>query len=88
VTGPAGDRDLFTAPQTSIVKTFEVGGARKRVIFEHTFKNVQQSFYLRVRGSDGNQVDANGNPPIDVIGDANPWEDLWFYANPVFVDVV
>jgi len=71
-----------------VVQTFEVKGGGRRAKFDYTFKNVQQSFYLRLRGSDGRQVDANGNPPIDVKGDANPWEDLWFYANPVFVDVV
>jgi len=88
VTGTASDKDVFSAPQTRVVQTFEVTGGRKRAKFDYTFKNVQQSFYLRVRGSDGRQVDANGNPPIDIVGDANPWEDLWFYANPVFVDVV
>jgi hypothetical protein len=88
VTGKAGDRDSFTAPQTRVVQTFQVTGGSKRATFEYTFKNVQQSFYLRLRGSDGRQLDANGNPPMDVAGDANPWEDLWFYANPVFVDVV
>ena len=88
VTGNATDRDVFRAPQTTVVETFEVTGGGRRAKFDHTFKNVQQSFYLRLRGSDGRQVDADGNPPIDVIGDANPWEDLWFYAAPVFVDVV
>ena len=88
ITGVAGNKDSFTAPQTRVVQTFEVTGGGRRAKFDYTFKNVQQSFYLRLRGSDGRQVDANGNPPIDVVGDANPWEDLWFYANPVFVDVV
>ncbi|WP_369140432.1 PHP domain-containing protein [Modestobacter versicolor] len=88
VTGAAADRDTFTAPQTRVVQTFEVRGGRKRATFEYTFRDVQQSFYLRLRGSDGKQLDANDNPPIDVVGDADPWQDLWFYANPVFVDVV
>jgi hypothetical protein len=25
---------------------------------------------------------------VDVLGDDDPWSDLWFYANPVFVDVI
>ncbi|NEK96414.1 histidinol-phosphatase, partial [Modestobacter muralis] len=87
VTGVAADRDVFRAPQTTVVETFEVHARGRRATFEHTFKNVQQSFYVRVRGSDGRQLDASGNPLIDVVGNANPWEDLWFYANPVFVDV-
>ena len=40
------------------------------------FRNVQESFYVRLRGSDGNELDADGNPTIDVSGDANPWRDL------------
>jgi len=88
VTGPQADRDVFTAPETAVAKTFEVGTGRAQWTFEHTFTNVDRSFYLRLRGSDGKQLDANGNPPIDIIGDANPWEDLWFYANPIFVDAI
>ncbi|MBB3677030.1 PHP domain-containing protein [Modestobacter versicolor] len=89
VTGAAGDKDTFTAPQTKVVKTFEVSrNARNLATFTHTFKNVQQPFYVRVRGSDGKQLDSAGNPLIDVVTDADPWQDLWFYANPVFVDVV
>jgi hypothetical protein len=88
VTGRAKDKDTFTAPETRVVETFEVRKGRKTVTFEHTFRNVQDSFYLRLRGSDGRQLDSAGNPPQDVVGNANPWEDLWFYANPVFVDVV
>jgi hypothetical protein len=89
VTGPAGDRDVFSAPQTTVVETFQVSPRdRRTATFRHTFRNVQQSFYVRLRGSDGNQLDAQGNPLIDVVADADPWQDLWFYANPVFVDVV
>jgi hypothetical protein len=29
-----------------------------------------------------------GNPLMDTPGDDDPWADLWFYANPVFVDVI
>ena len=87
VTGPNSDRDSLTAPETRVVKTFEVRGGVHRVTFQHTFTNVDRPFYVRLRGSDGKQLDSAGNPLIDVVGDANPWEDLWFYANPVFVDV-
>jgi len=24
-------------------------------------------------------------PAMDVLGSADPWQDLWFYANPIFV---
>ncbi|MFJ6199918.1 hypothetical protein [Micromonospora sp. NPDC092111] len=47
----------------------------------------------RLRGTDGNRsapglmgaaVDPAG-PAMDVIGAADPWTDLWFYANPSWV---
>jgi hypothetical protein len=89
LTGAAADRDAMTAPETKVVETFEVpGGARGRIRFTHVFRNVDRAFYLRLRGSDGNRLDSAGNPLMDVLGDADPWSDLWFYANPVFVDVV
>lgn len=49
--------------------------------------------YVRLRGTDGNRsavglrgasVDPAG-PAVDVLGDADPWKDLWFYSNPVWV---
>ena len=48
---------------------------------------------MRVRGTDGKRtqtgyygaaVDPIG-PAIDVLGNADPWNDLWFYGNPIFV---
>jgi hypothetical protein len=39
---------------------------------------------LRRAGLLGAAVDPAG-PAIDVVGDADPWRDLWFYSNPVWV---
>ncbi|MBB5159551.1 PHP domain-containing protein [Saccharopolyspora phatthalungensis] len=89
VTGPAGDPDALAAPATKVVKTFEVPGkARGAVRFTHVFKGVDGPFYLRLRGSDGNRLAADGGPVMDVSGAADPWSDLWFYANPVFIDTL
>jgi hypothetical protein len=88
VTGAAADRDTLSAPQTTVVETWDVQARRGKVRLSHTFSNVQQGFYLRLRGSDGNQLDAAGNPVMDVAGNEDPFADLWFYANPVFVDVL
>jgi hypothetical protein len=88
VTGRADDRDAFTAAGTHVVRTFEVpASARRAVTFRHVFQHVDASFYLRLRGSDGNRATSSGDPVQDVVGDADPWSDLWFYANPVFVEV-
>jgi hypothetical protein len=91
VTGPVSDRDTFRAPQTRVVETFEVGAAARRegrLEISYRFRNVTGPFYLRLRGSDGSRLTSSGDPVMDVVGDANPWADLWFYANPVFVDVL
>lgn len=54
---------------------------------------VDSPFYVRVRGTDGKRqavgiygagVDPAG-PAADVKGDADPWSDLWFYTNPIWV---
>jgi hypothetical protein len=88
VTGPAADRDTLTAPGTRVVESFQVRRAPGRTVrLRYRFRNVTEPFYLRLRGSDGNQLDSAGNPLVDVPGDADPWVDLWFYSNPVFVDV-
>lgn len=86
VTGPSADRDVFLAPETAVVKTFEVP-RRGKIRFTHTFARVERSFYLRLRGSDGRRLTSAGDPVIDEIANSDPWADLWFYANPVFVDV-
>ena len=49
--------------------------------------------FRRLRGTDGNRtapgylgaaVDPAG-PAMDVLGSADPWTDLWFYTNPIWV---
>jgi PHP domain len=89
VTGPVSDRETYTAADVAVVRSFEPGPADDdSVVFRHTFRNVQEPFYLRLRGTDGRRhADGGIEPLIDVYGDADPWADLWFYANPVFVDV-
>lgn len=89
VTGPVADRDTLAAPGTKLVKTFEVSAKQRgKVRFTHVFRSVDGPFYLRLRGSDGNRLTSDGGPVMDVIGSADPWSDLWFHANPVFVDVI
>ena len=89
ITGPVSDQQTMFAPNTKVEKTFEVSKTSGQVVLTYTFKNVGNSFYLRYRGSDGNVLAANGvDPALDVLGDSDPWKDLWFYSNPVFVDAI
>jgi hypothetical protein len=95
VTGPVPQdhRDDFTAPGTTVVKTYDVSGQTKRTELAYALGRLEDGFYLRLRGSDGNRlgvgllgasVDPSG-PVQDVVGDADPWKDLWFYTNPIWV---
>jgi hypothetical protein len=91
VTGPAEDPDTLYAPDTRVVESWDVSGETGSVELVHTF-TVEEGMYVRVRGTDGKRrqpgylgadVDPAG-PAIDVLGKVNPWEDLWFYTNPIF----
>ncbi|MCX4704476.1 PHP domain-containing protein [Streptomyces sp. NBC_01373] len=93
VTGPVSDKDTFTAPTAKVVRSYEVDKASGTVRLTYQLGRVDRPLYVRLRGSDGNRsavgamgaaVDPAG-PAIDVVGDADPWADLWFYSNPVWV---
>jgi hypothetical protein len=62
----------------------------------YTLKNVSKDSYVRLRGTNlgigvPNETDAQGNPLIDdLVGPNNAeraYADLWFYSNPIFIDV-
>ena len=93
VTGPVADKDTFSAPTAKVVKSYEVNKSSGTVRLTYDLGRVDRPVYVRVRGTDGNRgavgamgaaVDPAG-PAIDVVGDADPWRDLWFYSNPVWV---
>jgi hypothetical protein len=93
VTGPAADRDGLAAPATKVVKSFEVNKSRGSVQFTHALGAADGPLYVRLRGTDGKRtavglhgaaVDPAG-PAMDVVGNADPWQDLWFYSNPMWV---
>ncbi|CAL9316642.1 MULTISPECIES: PHP domain-containing protein [Streptomyces] len=93
VTGPVADKDTFTAPTARVVKSYEVNKDSGTVRLTYDLGRVDRPVYLRTRGTDGNRtavgalgagVDPAG-PAIDVVGDADPWRDLWFYSNPVWI---
>ena len=57
----------------------------------YTFENVRDDFYIRLRGTNTNDRGATPSMDADQRGQtgpaASPWDDLWFYANPIFVRV-
>jgi len=47
----------------------------------YTIKDLVKNSYIRVRGTSTDEPE----PDLDVKGE-NPWEDLWFYSNPIFIE--
>ncbi|MFD5232665.1 PHP domain-containing protein [Streptomyces qaidamensis] len=95
VRGPVTDRDTWKAPDTRVVRTQDVSGRTGTYTLRIPLTAGEESFYVRLRGSDGNRngtgylgasVDPHGPVP-HAPGDGDPWADTWFYSNPVFVDV-
>lgn len=54
-----------------------------RITVALTLPAPQTRGFVRVRGTSNTHIE----PAPDVAG-ADPWQDLWFYSNPVFVEVV
>lgn len=98
VTGPVDDPEAHRAPGTRVLHSFDTAGRTGTFTLTYTFEDVRDSFYIRFRGSDGKRngpgyhgADVDPRGPIMHSDDpraGNPWLDTWFYANPVFVDVV
>jgi PHP domain-containing protein len=93
VTGPVADRDAFTAPYTRVVRSYDTTTATGGVTLTYDIGAIDRPMYFRIRGTDGNRtapgllgadIDPAG-PARDVPGDADPWQDLWFYTNPIWV---
>lgn len=96
VRGPVADRDEWRAPDTRVVHTADVEGRTGRYTLRIPVGKAEESFYLRLRGSDGKRngpgflgaaIDPHGPVPHEP-GNGDPWLDTWCYTNPVFVDVV
>ena len=89
-----------TNETTRVLKRFETRGPKpgKDGWISLSFKlaGARQPMYFRLRGtnlapSSINETDAEGNPlPDDLTAPnaaAKAYRDLWFYSNPIFVDV-
>jgi len=61
-------------------KTWKLDGAYR--IMGYRIENVVTSAYLRVRGTNGKELEPKADPPGE-----DPWSDLWFYSNPIFLSV-
>ncbi|MEU6206538.1 phosphoesterase [Micromonospora musae] len=84
ITGPSADVNADTNPTTKVVARFGPRDWRRQgaeYVIRHTLRDVEQDMYARVRGTSTDEME----PLAD--GLESPWDDLWFYSNPVFVRV-
>lgn len=81
-------------PATSAAAA-DVSGRRGTYTLRIPVTTGDESFHLRLRGSDGKRhgagrlgasVDPHGPIPHEP-GNGDPWAGTWFYSNPIFVDL-
>jgi myo-inositol-hexaphosphate 3-phosphohydrolase len=83
VTGPAADRDTDRNPTTRVLRRFTAADwVRDGEWISASHRMVaDRALYLRLRGTNTTE----GEPAPDPAGE-DPWSDLWFYTNPVFIE--
>jgi PHP domain len=83
ITGPARDRDEMANPTTRVAHRLTAQDWRRvapaMVGVELTLRE-PGDFYVRLRGTNRDVPAPAADPP-----GLDPWEDLWFYSNPIFV---
>jgi hypothetical protein len=85
VVGRSADRSLDRNATTQVVRRFGPGEWSREgehLTMSHVLRNVHHSSYVRVRGTNTDELEPRPDPRGE-----DPWSDLWFYANPVFVTV-
>ena len=84
VRGASEDANVDRNPTTKVLSRFsekQWTRAGDAFTFSTTLPASERDYYVRIRGT--NTMDAE--PPMDVVGE-DPWADLWFYSNPIFVE--
>ena len=79
--GPSVDRN----PTTRVLARFTrevLARDGDRYALEAALPAVDRDLYVRVRGTSTDDLE----PRMDGPGE-NPWHDLWFYSNPIFIEV-
>jgi hypothetical protein len=85
VRGRVSDPHTNTSPDTRVVARFSAGDWQtdgELRSFKYQFNAVEEPMYLRIRGTNTHELE----PALDPRGE-DPWQDLWFYSNPVFVEL-
>ncbi|MDQ8161082.1 MAG: phosphoesterase [Gemmatimonadota bacterium] len=85
VTGPVADRSSDRNPSTRVIKRFAATDWRRTgeiLTMSVTLPNVRSASYIRVRGTSTTELEPSADPRGE-----DPWSDLWFYANPIFISI-
>ena len=83
VTGVVADRNSDLNPTTRVAARFTAEQWRRDgeyLTMSLTLPDVHHPTYLRVRGTSTDELE----PEVDPRGE-DPWSDLWFYSNPIFI---
>lgn len=83
VTGKRADRDGDTNPTTRVARRFTAAdwtATGEVLTMTHKLTGLKADSYIRVRGTNSAELE----PTPDPLGE-DPWSDLWFYSNPVFI---
>ncbi|MBQ74047.1 MAG: phosphoesterase [Gammaproteobacteria bacterium] len=82
VLGAATDPALNSNSSTRVVRRFTANDWKRDgeyLTMTETLKTSGQH-YVRVRGTNTNELEPEQDPPAE-----DPWQDLWFYTNPIFI---
>ena len=89
ITGDGGgileDPTQDTNPTTRVVQRFtEAGWAKdgEHLTMTYVMENVEKDGYVRVRGTNTAELEPDSDPRGE-----DPWSDLWFYSNPIFLRI-
>lgn len=85
IAGPVADRQADTNASTRVLERFTSSEWRRDgeyLTMSRLLADVPQSSYLRVRGTNTSELEPTPDPKGE-----DPWSDLWFYSNPIFLEV-
>ena len=84
VSGPA-ERGANSNQSTRVAARFAANEWRRDGDYnsiEYRLESVTANSYLRVRGTNGREPEPQEDPKGE-----DPWSDLWFYSNPLFLKI-
>lgn len=83
ITGPVANRNSDRAPETRVLRRFAAADWQRDgevLTMTHSLPATTGPYYLRVRGTSTAEVEPEPDPKGE-----DPWDDLWFYSNPIFI---